>query len=114
MAKDAEKFGYFQERDTESLYCIREGKREEFRLLREFEFTSDRKAMSTVVQEITTGKIYAFVKGADSIIEKMLVEGQKPLKNIQEDVEELSEKGLRTLMFAMREIEPELLGERNW
>lgn len=31
-----------------------------------------------------------------------------------DDVEEFSAKGLRTLMFAMREIDAELLGKRNW
>lgn len=41
---------------------------EKYELIRTFEFTSERKAMSVIVKNVATNKLYVFVKGADSSI----------------------------------------------
>ena len=44
------------------------GNIEEYRNLKFYDFTSARKMMTRVVQNVETGRVYAFSKGADSSI----------------------------------------------
>ena len=46
-----------------------------FSVLKVYEFTAERRAMSIVVRNESTGKIYLFAKGAESAIYDMLGEG---------------------------------------
>jgi len=41
------------------------GREEEYKILKVFEFTSDRKMMSVIVKRVTDGKYFVFTKGAD-------------------------------------------------
>jgi magnesium-transporting ATPase (P-type) len=41
---------------------------ETYRILKVFEFTSDRKMMSVIVKRVTDGKLIVFSKGADGAI----------------------------------------------
>jgi magnesium-transporting ATPase (P-type) len=50
-----------------------------FKILKIFEFNSDRKRMTVVVEWIGIGAVMAFVKGADSSIRKILSPNQKYL-----------------------------------
>lgn len=70
------------------------------------EFTSDRKRMSVIVQNIETNEIISFVKGADSaIIPRIIGKCEKELNlNTVEGMEKLSDEGLRTLMFGKKVI----------
>lgn len=83
----------------------------DFKVIKTFEFDSERKAVTVVARCITSGRMLAFTKGADSGIRKMLKpEGtdaahDKKVTQIYNDVENFSSKGLRTLVFAFREIE---------
>jgi magnesium-transporting ATPase (P-type) len=109
VAKELKDFGWYKDRDTDSLDLTNEtGEVSKFQLLRVFEFDSDRKAMSVVVRDTATKKIYVFVKGADSSIKTMLKKGDpahdQVVKKVYEDVEVFAEQGLRTLTFAYREL----------
>ena len=107
--------GYFTDRDSTHVRMMLDGKEEEFELLRTFKFTSDRKAMSVVIKDPVTGKVYAFVKGADSSIFplckrtelttiKESKSDQEDLEAVENSVESMASKGLRTLLFAMKEL----------
>lgn len=65
----AKEVGYtFMDRNSESMEAEIFGKKKSFRLLQKFEFTSDRKKMTVVVQDETTGLVILYSKGADLAI----------------------------------------------
>lgn len=74
------------------------------------EFNSDRKRMSILFKDPSDGLIKLYCKGADSIIKERL-----DPKQIDESLSEstdkflslASEKGLRTLLFAMKPVDKE-------
>jgi magnesium-transporting ATPase (P-type) len=70
-------------------------------VLKIFEFTSDRKMM-TVVVEINS-KVFAFVKGADTSVEPLCLLSKED-KVTLDDLDDFAEKGLRTLAYAYKEI----------
>lgn len=72
----------------------------EFEVVKVFEFTPERKAMSVVVKS-NDGKQYAYVKGADSSLLKM---SRTPCPALEAQVEALAAKGLRTLVFGYKEL----------
>lgn len=58
--------------------------------------------MTNIVREENTGKMFAFTKGADDVIINLC----KSVSDSQSKVaDEFASKGLRTLMFAMRELD---------
>jgi magnesium-transporting ATPase (P-type) len=72
MAREVKDFGYFKSRD--STYITLQKPNDQlvrFRILKVFYFTPERRAMSIVVIDEKTHKIFAFVKGADSSIMEM-------------------------------------------
>lgn len=87
-----------------------------YKLLNIFEFNSDRKRMSCVLRD-PNGKIIIFTKGADSVILKRLKKYDN-LANLNEEINRekmviddipnfltyFGHKGLRTLLFAMKNI----------
>ena len=58
----------FIDRDSSTFKIKVEGKMEEYRTLKFFDFTSSRKMMTRIVQNIETGRVLAISKGADSAI----------------------------------------------
>ena len=81
------------------------GKNLRFQIERRMEFTSTRKRMSILVLDPRDNRFKLYVKGADSEIQKRLLEdGQDPLimKAVEQFTEDASEQGLRTLYFAMK------------
>jgi magnesium-transporting ATPase (P-type) len=64
MARETNRHGYFLKRTKESVYLHKHDK-EEFKMLKIFPFSADRKAMSVLVQTPDNKKLL-FVKGADS------------------------------------------------
>lgn len=63
----------FVDRDTSSFKIKVLGKLETYKTIKFFDFTSARKMMTRVVQNVDTGKVLAIAKGADSaIIEKSI------------------------------------------
>ena len=85
-----------------------------YRLLQKFEFTSDRKKMSVVVQDPNTGLILLYTKGADLAIFDRLSTSleQHFLDATKEDLIKFSTKGFRTLCFALRVLDQEYF--ENW
>lgn len=57
---------YFKERDSSHIRLRRGRGNEEYEILKIFPFTSERKAMSIVVRNTMTDRVFAYVKGADS------------------------------------------------
>jgi magnesium-transporting ATPase (P-type) len=75
-----------------------------YKLLDMFEFDSDRKRMSVIVQD-EAGKITLFCKGADSIMIPRYHEEKKgQFKETIEHLEEFAAIGLRTLLLGAKEL----------
>ena len=83
------------------------GKKKQYQLLNIFEFNSDRKRMSVVFKD-NEGKLFIITKGADTVIKKRLkdynVDSNEDNYKIEEHLEFFGGQGLRTLLFAQREI----------
>lgn len=83
------------------------GQQTQYKLLDVFEFNSDRKRMSAIL-ETPEGKIIMYCKGADSI---MIPRYHKDKKHqfalLQEQVEQFASIGLRTLMLGSKELTKE-------
>jgi len=79
---------------------------EEYELLNLIEFSSARKRMSVILRRLNDGKIFLFVKGADSVIFERSAANQDEARS-QADLalEEFANKGLRTLCLGFRELE---------
>lgn len=125
MAKQT-KLVEFVDRDSSVITIKVLGLVEEYRSLKFFDFTSARKMMTRVVQNVQTGKIIAISKGADqAILSRCIPEGclrqnngvrkakDQGLTNlfnqeetsVVERIEEFAAKGFRTLTFAMKELD---------
>lgn len=74
-----------------------------FVILHEFQFNSDRKRMSVVCSH--EGNYYCITKGADSVMENLLL--SKMNAEYAECLQSYSQQGLRTLIVAMKILEPE-------
>ena len=83
------------------------GEKEEYQLLNILEFNSDRKRMSVVTRNLSTGTIEVLCKGADSVIAKLLkpdIRNSTEFKNTIKEIEKYAAIGLRTLILAKTEI----------
>jgi phospholipid-transporting ATPase len=70
-----------------------------------FEFDSDRKRNSVLVKEMKSGKYFVYAKGADNVMLKLLSEASTQYSGkIKRELNVFSEKGLRTLLLAFREV----------
>jgi len=92
---------FFKIRDSESVTISQNGQDLKFKILKTFLFDSTRKCMSVVVKS-PEGKVIVFVKGADSSLFKMSQKGC--LDKLRNDCNNMASKGLRTLVFGMREL----------
>lgn len=107
----AKYFGYvFLERKDDNIIEIYNKKKHQtlrFRLLKIFEFNSDRKRMSIIVKD-ENGKMMIITKGADTVITKRmnkdLENHEDTIMHIQQHLNDFGHVGLRTLLFASREI----------
>jgi len=74
-----------------------------------YPFSQKHATMCLVAREVRTTKVFVFVKGADSVMQKLLRQGDakhdQVVKKVFEDVEHFSGQGLRTLVFAYRELD---------
>jgi len=77
------------------------GQSRKFRLLHLMDFTSDRKRMSVVIRDEQTQLIKLYTKGADSMIkERSTLRHHKT----EEILDSFAREGLRTLLFAERDV----------
>lgn len=99
----------FKKRDEENIMQIDfRGERRQYRLLNILEFTSTRKRMSVILEDLNrvdlvTGAhdIYVLTKGADSIvIPRLCSENSMNLRETERFVEAYAQEGLRTLLLA--------------
>ena len=70
--------------------------------MKTFEFTSDRKMMTVVVE--IDNRVFAFVKGADASIEPLCTQLTESEKRTLDDLDDFADQGLRTLCYAYKEI----------
>lgn len=84
-----------------SVTIVVNGTREEYEILAELEFDSDRKRSSVVVRSCETGEMRLFCKGADDVVAARCTGSSD---QILAHVDEMAAKGLRTLCFATRPI----------
>lgn len=76
----------------------------EFEILNVLEFTSDRKRMSVVVRDHSTGRLHLLTKGADETVFRIIRAGE-PVQQVADAVDQYSQLGLRTLCFAWRDLD---------
>ncbi len=79
---------------------------ERYEVLLELEFNADRKRMSVVVRDASTGAIRLYSKGADDQIFGRLAAGQD-VAPTQRLVDKFAGKGLRTLVMGFRDLSDE-------
>lgn len=91
----------FKDRSSDQIYIQVGDLEEQYQILKVNDFTSARKRMSVVLKK--GNKIYSFVKGADTIIMDRLSPDYD--ENVITNMDKLASKGLRTLLFAMKEME---------
>ena len=80
-----------------------------YKILIEFEYSSERKSMSAIVQNMENlEEIYLFMKGADNVIlnkiDKKNKNNQKIMKNIENALDLYSKEGLRILTVAYKKL----------
>lgn len=73
-----------------------------FNILAEFPFTSEAKRMGIIVQDHQNGSIALYVKGADTVMSKKVRYNDW----LDEECGNLAREGLRTLVYAKRELSP--------
>ena len=96
-------FAFDSRDDDGNMVCHAFGEERRYKLLNVIEFDSTRKRMTVIVRN-PEGEILVLCKGADSIIEKRLLPGQKSLKTTQGFLDTFAETGLRTLLVAGKTI----------
>ena len=77
----------------------------EFKVIRRIDFTSDRKRMSILVQDMEDGLFKLYCKWADNIIMDRLSDSHtdsKILKETKEFLNKASNEGYRTLLIAIK------------
>ena len=119
MSANAKK-SHFITRDSETVKIKLNGVTEEYLIIKLFPFTSERKAMSIVLLHPKEQRAICFVKGADSSVFPMcngfgtlgkddinVREGDPndKIAQVERSVEGMAKKGLRTLLYGMKEIE---------
>lgn len=76
-----------------------------FRLMNILEFTSARKRMSVIVEDLQSGGYLLLTKGADSIVKERLNLAKSTfLPQTQVHVDRFAEEGLRTLFLAQKRL----------
>lgn len=68
------------------------------------EFNSVRKRMSVIIKDPQTKSICVYTKGADSTVKELLRPNERDLTATQKHIDDLSVKGLRTLMLGRKKI----------
>lgn len=84
----------------------------EYQVLAVLEFTSARKRMSAIVRT-KEGKLFIYIKGADTMILERLAGEQPYLDNTLKHLDNYARDGLRTLCFAYRQLSEKEYSEWN-
>lgn len=81
--------------------------REQFEVVEQLPFSSEKKHMVTIAKEKSTGRMFRFIKGAPEIVLGMCNEiaAEKKREDIEQRLMQLQTMGRRTLAFAMQHIQ---------
>merc|ERR1712166_580570 len=86
------------------------GHEESYKIIKIYEFNSNRKMMSVSLIRLADGVIINYAKGADSVMTNLLNNKNYLEKNVIEELESYTSTGYRTLMFGKRILTKELAG----
>eukprot|EP01129_Flabellula_baltica_P007095 TRINITY_DN2729_c0_g1_i2.p1 TRINITY_DN2729_c0_g1~~TRINITY_DN2729_c0_g1_i2.p1 ORF type:complete len:581 (+),score=100.38 TRINITY_DN2729_c0_g1_i2:64-1806(+) len=94
--------------DNVKLDIIGMGRHEEYQVLREFEFSSERKRMSVVLRNKETGRVFINTKGAMNILEERM-DSEEDIKCMNDAVSvlETEDDTLRLMACAYRDVTDE-------
>lgn len=73
---------------------------ETYEILQDFPFTSASKRMGIVIRHRATGRLFFYLKGADTVMKNKVRPNQRVV--IDESCDNLSNEGLRTLVISMK------------
>ncbi|KAJ3271263.1 hypothetical protein HDV01_006935 [Terramyces sp. JEL0728] len=105
LVDGARTLGYeFHTRRPKSVTMNADGVDKEYQILQVNEFNSTRKRMSLIVRG-SDGKVKLMIKGAETVILERLVSDCEFKDATMQHMEEYANEGLRTLVFAYRDIE---------
>jgi phospholipid-transporting ATPase len=103
LVEAARDLGYvLTDRIEGKIYISVKGEDQVWELMTEIPFNSDRKRMSVVVRA-PNGKIYLYTKGADTKVIGLIT--SKGIPKAREDLHDFAVQGLRTLVFAYKELQ---------
>ena len=93
-------------KNSDSIKIQIDGKVEEYKIMKVYDFTSDRKMMSVVVKRVSDNKNFIFTKGADEKLTHLASNSQNKaeIASLKENADSFAQVGYRTLAFAMREL----------
>lgn len=94
-----------QERGAKDMFVEMFGERKKFEILAVNAFNADRKRMSIVVRDTTSGKYYAMCKGADNIMLPLCAMTEEELASANKSLLALANLGLRTLVVAQKQLD---------
>jgi phospholipid-transporting ATPase len=109
LVKAAAALGFVLKNTDDNVYEVVDETRNvsrKFQILGINGFNSDRKRMSIIAQDLASGEYMLLLKGADSIVAELSVEGKAPTK-LQSDLDSFAQAGLRTLLVARRRLSQE-------
>jgi magnesium-transporting ATPase (P-type) len=101
----------FTSRTPNSITIDADGQEETYELLNVLEFNSTRKRMSVIVRT-PQGKIMLYTKGADNVIYKLMKPNRYSDITLQ-NLKQFAEEGLRTLVCAQVELDPDFYQDWN-
>lgn len=103
LVSSAREYGIaLTERTIDTIHLHHFGSNEQYTVLAELEFNSNRKRMSMILR-CPDGRIRMYSKGADSIMLN-LIKDNIDQTLIQEHIDSFAKEGFRTLVFAAKEI----------
>ena len=106
MVKFASSIGVvLEDRTLERIRISTRGQTLDYQIVKMFPFSSERKCMGIILKEESTGTLTYFMKGADVKMKKVV----RSCEWIDESCDDMAQKGLRTLVFAQRQLTEELV-----
>jgi len=86
------------------------GHEESYKIIKIYEFNSNRKMMSVSLIRLADGVIINYAKGADSVMTNLMNNRNYLEKNVFEELDSYNNTGYRTMVFAQRYLTQELAG----
>ncbi len=102
LVNKAEEFGVKLKGRTQDKIIINNAlsEDEEFKILANFPFSSERKRMGIIVQNTSSKEIVFYLKGADIVMKDVMMEVKRGF--LLDECENLSKEGLRTLVLTQK------------